>query len=280
MSTATATATATAAASASAAFPSAFRRRRAHPLFAAALVAVTVAAAGVAGAAVWRHHAEARQAELAQWQRMASTAADADALSRLARAADAGETAARAALGETLLARPDALSRADGERWLRLAADSGSVRAHFVLGKAAMLGQLLGQLSVRQPDLPRAWTHLEAAARAGDAGAAYYLGLLCRGGYGRAPDAPAAVRWLTVAAEGGVAPAMFLLANAYREGRACRATTPAPWTGTKPPPSASIRRPSRPWPWPTSTANWAWRATTRRTGNTWPRRRTRCGTRR
>jgi len=199
---------------ATAPYPHHARRGRAHPLFAAALLAVTVAAAGVAGAAAWRHHAEARQAELAHWQRLASTAADADALARLAHAAAAGETAARAALGETLLGRADGPSRADGERWLRLAADNGNVRAHFVLGKAA----LLGQLPTGKPDLPRAWTHLEAAARAGDAPAAYYLGLLCRGGYGRAADPAAAVRWLTVAADGGVAQAMFLLANAYREG--------------------------------------------------------------
>lgn len=187
-------------------------RRRTHPLFAAGLLAVTVAATGVAGGAAWRHHADARDTELARWQRMASTAGDADALARLTGAAQAGETAARAALGETLLARPG--DHAEAGRWLRLAADSGHVRAQFVLGKAALLGQLAGG----KPDLPRAWTYLEAAARAGNAGAAYYMGLLCRGGHGRPADPAAAVRWLTAAADGGVAQAMFLLANAYRDG--------------------------------------------------------------
>ena len=91
-----------------------------------------------------------------------------------------------------MLARPDAEARAEGERWLRLAADSGHVRAQFLLGKAAMLGGLASGHS----DLPLAWQHLDAAARAGDIGAALYLGLPLRGGYGRTADPAQAVRWL------------------------------------------------------------------------------------
>ncbi|WP_092136223.1 hypothetical protein [Cupriavidus sp. YR651] len=41
-------------------------RRRIHPLFVAATLAITVATAGVAGAAVWRHQTGTRHAELAQ----------------------------------------------------------------------------------------------------------------------------------------------------------------------------------------------------------------------
>nr|WP_315592483.1 tetratricopeptide repeat protein [uncultured Cupriavidus sp.] len=190
------------------------RLPRIHPSFLAAVLAVTVATAGVAGAAVWRHQSDTRQAEIAQWQLMATSAGDTAALRRLQRAAAAGETQARAALGEALLARPDAEARADGERWLRLAADSGHVRAQFLLGKAAMLGGLASG----NVDLPLAWQQLEAAARAGDIGAALYLGLLLRGGYGRTADPAQAVRWFKVAADGGVAQAMFMLANAYREG--------------------------------------------------------------
>lgn len=190
------------------------RLPRIHPLFVAATLAVAVASAGVAGAAVWRHQSDTRQAEISQWQLLATSAGDADALDRLQQGARAGETAARAALGEALMSRADVATRADGERWLRMAAESGHVRAQFLLGKAAMLGGLASG----RTDLPLAWQQLDAAARGGDVGAAYYLGLLYRGGYGRTPDPASAARWFKVAADGGVAQAMFMLANAYREG--------------------------------------------------------------
>ncbi|SDO81379.1 Sel1 repeat-containing protein [Ralstonia sp. 25mfcol4.1] len=190
------------------------RLPRVHPLFAAATLAVTVAAAGVAGAAVWRHQSDTRHAELSQWQLLATSAGDAGALDQLQQAARAGETAARAALGETMMSRTDATTRADGERWLRMAADSGHVRAQFLLGKAAMLGTLASG----RADQSLAWRLLDAAANGGDIGAAYYLGLLYRGGHGRMPDPASAARWFKVAADGGVAQAMFLLGNAYREG--------------------------------------------------------------
>ncbi|MFJ5381445.1 hypothetical protein ACIPID_07225, partial [Cupriavidus sp. CER94] len=58
--------------------PAASRRlSRIHPLFVAAALAVTVAAAGVAGAAMWRHQADTRHAELSQWQWLATSADDA-----------------------------------------------------------------------------------------------------------------------------------------------------------------------------------------------------------
>lgn len=209
-------ATATSATPVPATAPRANARRlpRIHPLFLAATFAVTVAAAGVAGAAVWRHQSDTRQAELAQWQLLATSAGDAAALDQLQQAARAGETAARAALGETMMSRADTATRADGERWLRMAADSGHLRAQFLLGKAAMLGTLASG----RTDLPLAWRQLDAAAQSGDIGAAYYLGLLYHGGYGRAADPASAARWFKVAADGGVAQAMFLLGNAYREG--------------------------------------------------------------
>lgn len=190
------------------------RLPRIHPLFVAATLAVAVATAGVAGAAVWRHQSDTRQAEISQWQLLATSAGDAAALDHLQQAARGGEAAARAALGETLMTRADAATRAEGERWLRMAAESGNVRAQFLLGKAAMLGGLASG----RADLPLAWLQLDAAARAGDIGAAYYLGLLYRGGHGGTPDPARAARWFKVAADGGVAQAMFMLANAYREG--------------------------------------------------------------
>ncbi|KAI3592586.1 TPR repeat, SEL1 subfamily [Cupriavidus sp. U2] len=209
-----ATATASAAPARAASRRLSRRLLRIHPLFVVATVALTVAAAGVAGAAMWRHQSDTRHAELSQWQWLATSADDAGALDQLQQAARAGETAARAALGETMMSRTDAATRADGERWLRMAADSGHVRAQFLLGKAAMLGTL----ATGRADLPLAWRLLDAAANGGDIGAAYYLGLLFRGGHGRTPDPASAARWFKVAADGGVAQAMFLLGNAYREG--------------------------------------------------------------
>ncbi|MGE8368780.1 tetratricopeptide repeat protein [Cupriavidus sp.] len=192
------------------------RLRRAHPVIAAALVAVTVAAGCVGGASAWREHASARRLELARWQTLAGPAGDAQALAALRRAAAGKEAAAQTALGEALLARADAALRGEGVNWLRQAAGAGDARAHFLLGKAAFLGD--GGGAGGTPDAAAAWQHFAFAAAAGNAGAAYYLGLLHRGGYGRTPDAAAAARWFAVAADAGVAQAMFMLANAYREG--------------------------------------------------------------
>jgi TPR repeat protein len=65
---------------------------------------------------------------------------------------------------------------------------------------------------------PQALLGFEAAARAGDAGAAYWAGLMVRNGKGTAPDSAATRRWLAQAADGGVPEAMFLLANLLIEG--------------------------------------------------------------
>lgn len=65
---------------------------------------------------------------------------------------------------------------------------------------------------------PQALSGFEAAARAGDAGAAYWAGLMVRNGKGTAPDSAAARRWLGQAAQGGVPEAMFVLANLLAEG--------------------------------------------------------------
>lgn len=199
--------------------------RRLNPLPVIATAAVLLAGACVAGAAVWRHHAaqhdDARRMQLTQWQTLATAAADPDALASLRAAAERGEVAAQTALGETLLSRPNASEREQARRWLQRAAATGDARANFVLGKAAFLGDAGGDGGAAvngKPDHQAAWRHLRAAAEAGHVGAAYYLGLLHRGGYGAQPNPVEAARWFTVAAEGGVAQAMFMLANAYREG--------------------------------------------------------------
>ncbi|WP_456281251.1 sel1 repeat family protein [Cupriavidus sp. JZ107] len=202
-----------------------FAWRRLRPLPVIGTMAVLLAAACVAGAALWRHHAahhdDARRMQLAQWQTLATAAGDVDALAALRAAAERGETAAQTALGEALGSRPDAAEQEQARQWLQRAAATGDARANFVLGKAAFLGGAGrdgGAAINGKPDHPAAWRHLRAAAEAGHVGAAYYLGLLHRGGYGAEPNPGEAARWFTVAAEGGVAQAMFMLANAYREG--------------------------------------------------------------
>ncbi len=189
--------------------------RRTHPALRTGLAAVIAAGLLVAGAGAWRHQVEARRAQLIEWQALTASGADPVALQALRVAAQGGELAAQAALGEALLSRPAMPERAEGARWLRAAADAGSRRAQFLLGKAAFLGTLA---DAGTPDYAQAWARLSVAANGGDAGAAYYLGLLSRGGYGKPRDPAEAARLFTVAAEGGVAQAMFLLANVYREG--------------------------------------------------------------
>jgi TPR repeat protein len=56
------------------------------------------------------------------------------------------------------------------------------------------------------------------AASAGDASAAYRLGLLYRDGKGVASDPAAAARWLEVAAKGGHTQAEIALAGMYEQG--------------------------------------------------------------
>lgn len=60
---------------------------------------------------------------------------------------------------------------------------------------------------------PGALAGFTAAARAGDARAAYWAGLMVRNGKGADADSAAARRWLGQAAQGGVPEAMFVLAN-------------------------------------------------------------------
>ena len=65
---------------------------------------------------------------------------------------------------------------------------------------------------------PQAYATFDAAAREGDAGAAYYLALMHKNGMGAPRDSTAAARWLERAAAGGIPPAMFLLANMLYNG--------------------------------------------------------------
>ena len=59
---------------------------------------------------------------------------------------------------------------------------------------------------------------ISQAAQAGDANAAWRLGLMLRNGTDAPRDSAAAVRWLHTAAQGGVPAAMFVYANMLLEG--------------------------------------------------------------
>ncbi|MBU9688012.1 sel1 repeat family protein, partial [Burkholderia gladioli] len=67
-------------------------------------------------------------------------------------------------------------------------------------------------------DYGRALALLRPAAAAGDAAAAYYVGLIYRSGYGVSADPAEAARWFTRAARQALPAAQFMLANAYRDG--------------------------------------------------------------
>jgi hypothetical protein len=135
------------------------RLPRMHPLFAAASLAVAIAAAGVAGAALWRHKSDARQIEIAQWQRLAASTGDAPRCASLPWAA-AGEMAARAALGETLMSQPTpprVRKASAGCAWQPKPATFARTRAW----QAAMLGGLASG----QADFALAWQQLRRLRR-------------------------------------------------------------------------------------------------------------------
>ena len=81
---------------------------------------------------------------------------------------------------------------------------------------ALLLVLALGASAHAAPDVTPAV--LQVRAEAGDARAAYRLGLMARNGDGMPADPARAVKLLTLAAEGGVPAAMFVLANMLAAG--------------------------------------------------------------
>lgn len=67
-------------------------------------------------------------------------------------------------------------------------------------------------------NLPRAFELFSAAAKKGDAQAAYYLGMMYQNGMAVARDMKAAARWLEFAAKRQTPAAMFALAKLYLSG--------------------------------------------------------------
>lgn len=79
-------------------------------------------------------------------------------------------------------------------------------------------------LAAQPPQAAAALPHLRAAAQAGNAAAAYHLGLLLRRGAPGVPrDLPAARRWLQAAADHRLPDAQFMLGQMLREGEGGRA---------------------------------------------------------
>lgn len=187
-----------------------FRSKRSPQRLAAALLAGAAALGGIAWASR-TPHAALTAAELVQLQILAGPGRQDAALAHLTSLAEDGTTAARRTLGIALLSRGEQDGK--GVQWLRRAAEDGDADAAFQLGKLYSAGA-----AGVPADAARAFAWFSAAGKSGHAGAAYYLGIAWRDGYGVKTDHAEAARWLRRAADSGIAAAQFLLANAYREG--------------------------------------------------------------
>lgn len=193
------------------------RNLRARPGARRALstVVLVAAMAGLGGAAWFSHAARTPDsAEIETLVQQAGPGHDANALQRLREQSDTrGSAAAQRALAEALIARNDHEAFAEGLVWLRKAAAQDDAEANMALGKLLFLGR-----PELVPDYPAAYRHFASAGAQGHPGAAYYLGLMLRSGYGVRENRAAAARWFALAAEKKSPAAMFMLANAYRDG--------------------------------------------------------------
>lgn len=152
-------------------------------------------------------------AQIERWRLQVRGEGNATAENALYHWASSGNSVAQRALGEVLLRRSEAAKHTEGLNWLTRAALQGDSLAQRSVGKL----YLAGNAPVARDYLAaRKW--FNAAARAGDGGAAYYLAVMDRGGYGEPQDFVHALVWLNIAAERDVVDAMFLLGNAYAAG--------------------------------------------------------------
>jgi TPR repeat protein len=115
--------------------------------------------------------------------------------------------------------KPILMSRTGGGSWstpaeLQASAKNGNPKACAQLGEALLRGD-----QDFPQDIPRALTLLEQAARAGQAPAAFRLGLLLSSGDHVALDRPRALAYFRAAAAGGSAEAFHNLGAAYSTGR-------------------------------------------------------------
>jgi len=152
-------------------------------------------------------------AEIDRLRMQADAGRDDRALATLSTIARTGNAEAQRALGETLLRRPDGQGAREALEWARHAAAQGDTRAMLLLGKAWLFG--LSGLRT-DPAQARAW--FERADPGRNPQAAYYLGLIEKGGYDRPADQIKAVAHFRFAAQQGIAEAMYMLGNACASG--------------------------------------------------------------
>ncbi len=137
------------------------------------------------------------------------------ALHLLLIAARTGNADAQRSAGEALLNRVDPVRAAEGVTWLERAAAQSDTRAMILLGKAWLFGALTTD---RKPDATKARRWFERAQPSVNPQAAYYLGLIVKGGYGQPANPAAAAEFFRFAAQQGLPEAMYLLGNAYASG--------------------------------------------------------------
>lgn len=157
-------------------------------------------------------------AEIDRLRMHADAGRDDGALDTLLAAARAGNADAQRGAGEALLRRADPTRAAEGLAWLERAAEQNDTRAMILLGKAWLFGASGSPAAGRAPDATKARLWFERAQPDVSPQAAYYLGLIEKGGYGRAANPVAAAAFFRVAAQHNMPEAMFLLGNAYASG--------------------------------------------------------------
>jgi TPR repeat protein len=154
-------------------------------------------------------------AEIDRLRMHADAGRDDRALDTLLVAARNGNADAQRAAGEALLNRVDPTRAADGMQWLERAAEQNDIRAMILLGKAWLFGSTA---SGRKPDATQARRWFERAQPKLNPQAAYYLGLIEKGGYGNPANPAAAADFFRFGAQHNMPEAMYLLGNAYASG--------------------------------------------------------------
>ncbi len=155
----------------------------------------------------------ATPAEIDRLRMHADAGRDAQAGTSLLALARTGDANAQRAIGEVLLRRNDATRVSEALDWLQRAAAQGDSRAALLLGKT----WLYGAPGVT-PDGVKARHWFEKTGTDSAPQAAYYLGLIEKGGYGTPVDHEAAERHFRFAAERGLPDAMYQLGNLYASG--------------------------------------------------------------
>jgi len=91
----------------------------------------------------------------------------------------------------------------------------------LALSSAVRADMSVGAEAFAVKDYKRAYREFEAAWKAGDARAAYNLGMMHGGGYGVGSSKMEAAKWYRLAADGGVAEAQNILGGLVPTGRWC-----------------------------------------------------------